>query len=166
MVAGRCGKAGAVEPTAELIRFPEGYGTPTVTLAWGDVQARLIAAERYWLVTTRPSGAPHVVPTDGIWHDDHFYFGGHPATIHLVNLEHDRRVVVHLENATAAVIVEGNAEWVTPSTADAKAIARSSKAKYGWGSPMKGYLAGVWRVVPQRVLAWEALHRDATRFTF
>ena len=125
-----------------------------------------MAAERYWLVTTRPSGAPHAVPTDGIWHDDHLYFGGHPATIHLRNLEHDHRVVVHLEDATAAVIVEGTAEWVTPSNADAASLAKTSKAKYGWGSSADAYLAGVWRVAPQRVLSWSALHRDATRFTF
>lgn len=151
---------------AELVRFPEGYGTPTVTLAWRDVQARIVAAERYWIVTTRPSGAPHARPTDGIWHDDHFYFGGHPATVHFRNLEHDRRVVLHLEDASAAVIVEGNAEWVTPSNANALSLARASKVKYGWGSSVDAYLAGVWQVAPQRVLAWNTLNRDATRFTF
>ena len=162
----RGGNAGSVEPRVELVRFPEGYGTPTVTLAWSDVQGRLIAAKQYWLVTTRPSGAPHVVPTDGIWHDDNFYFGGHPATVHLRNLEHNQRVAVHLENATAAVIVEGNAERVTPSIADARSLARSSKAKYGWGSSVDTYRAGVWRVAPRRVLSWNELHRDATRFSF
>ena len=155
-----------MDPTAELVRFPDGYGMPTVTLAWADVQARLIGAERYWLVTTRPSGAPHAVPTDGIWHDDHFYFGGHPDTVHLRNLQQDRRVVLHLEDANAAIIVEGCAEWTTPSNADARALARSSKAKYGWGGSVKSYLAGVWRLTPQRVLSWNALNRDATRFTF
>ena len=113
-----------------------------------------------------PSGAPHVVPTDGIWHDDHFYFGDHPATVISGNLEHTQRVAVHLENATAAVIVEGTAEWVTPSGADARSLARSSKAKYGWGSSVASYRAGVWRVAPRRVLTWNELHRDATRFTF
>ena len=157
---------GAVEPTAELIRFPEGYGTPTVALRWSDVHARLAEAERYWLVTTRSTGAPHAVPTDGVWHDERFYFGGHPETVHLRNLGHDQRVVLHLEDAMAAVIVEGEAEWVTPSRSDAETLARLSKVKYGWGSTPDGYVAGVWRVVPRRVLAWTALNRDATRFTF
>jgi hypothetical protein len=82
-------------------------------------------------VTTRPSGAPHVVPTDGIWHDENFYFGGHPATVHLRNLEQNQRVAVH-----------------------------------GWGSSIVSYRAGVWRVAPRRVLTWQELPRDSTRFTF
>ena len=150
-------------PTAELIHFPEGYGTPTVTLAWPDVRARLVAATHYWLATTRPDGRPHAVPSDGIWADEGCYFGGHAATVHLRNLATNPAVSLHLEDATAAVIVEGTAWWVVPSRAAARSLAAASKAKYGWAS---SYAGGVWLLRPARVLAWNTLFRDATRFTF
>ena len=152
-------------PTAELIHFPEGYGTPTVTLAWTDVLARLVAAERYWLATTRPDGRPHAVPSDGIWTDEGCYFSGHAATVHIRNLAANPAVSLHLEDATAAVIVEGTAAWVMPSRAAARELAAASKAKYGWGSA-SSYAGGVWLLRPARVLAWNTLFRDATRFTF
>jgi hypothetical protein len=150
-------------PTAELIHFPEGYGTPTVTLAWPAVRSRLVAAEQYWLATTRPDGRPHVVPTDGLWTDEGFHFGGHEATVHLRNLGANPAAALHLPDAVAAVIVEGTAAWVVPSRAAARTLAAASKAKYGWGG---SYVGGVWLLRPVRVLAWTALNRDATRFTF
>jgi nitroimidazol reductase NimA-like FMN-containing flavoprotein (pyridoxamine 5'-phosphate oxidase superfamily) len=154
-----------MEPTAEIINFPEGYGTPTETLAWSDVHARLEEAERYWLATTRADGRPHVVPTDGLWTADGFYFGGHSDTVHMRNLRRDQRAALHLEDAIAAVIVEGTAELIAPSRDDAERLAAASKSKYGWGS-IDSYLSGVWLLRPTRVLAWNALNRDATRFNF
>jgi hypothetical protein len=155
----------AMTPTAELIHLPEGYGNPTVTLAWTEVLGRLTAAERYWLATSRPDGRPHVVPTDGLWTAAGFHFGGHPDTVHLRNLRANPAAAVHLEDALAAVIVEGTAEWTVPSRAGARELAAASKAKYGWGAA-SSYADGVWVLRPARVLAWTALNRDATRFTF
>jgi hypothetical protein len=183
---------GMTTPTGSLIHFPEGYGNPTVTLAWADVEARLVAAEHYWLATTRPDGRPHVVPTDGVWTADGFYFGGHADTVHVRNLRaglgaHDRPAgaavgerrpgaapddqpagaAAHDQRtgAAAAVIVEGVAAWVVPSKGAARELAAASKAKYGWGSAAS-YAGGVWLLRPRRVLAWNVLFRDATRFTF
>ena len=59
-----------MEPVAEQMQFPEGYGTPSKLLAWTAVRRRLEEAEQYWLATTRPDGRPHVVPVDGVWVDD------------------------------------------------------------------------------------------------
>ena len=39
-------------------------------------------------------------------------------------------------------------------------------AVHGWGSSIVSYRAGVWRVAPRRVLTWQELPRDSTRFTF
>lgn len=150
-------------PTSSLLHFPEGYGTPTVTLAWPAVHARLAQTAHYWLATTRPDGRPHVVPTDGLWSDEGLHFGGHAATVHLRNLGANPLAAVHLPDPAAAVIVEGRASWVVPTAASARALAAASKKKYGWGSSYEG---GVWLLRPVRVLAWTALHRDATRFTF
>jgi Pyridoxamine 5'-phosphate oxidase len=103
-----------MDPTAERVELPEGYGTATTTMEWGAVRERLEQAPRYWLVTTRRDGRAHVVPVDGIWLDDAWWYGGSPGTLHQRNLEHDRRVAVHLEDTIAAVILEGSMERVVP----------------------------------------------------
>jgi hypothetical protein len=105
------------------------------------------------------------VPTDGVWADEGCYFSGHAATVHLRNLTLNPAVSLHLEDATAAVIVEGTASWVVPSRAAARSLAAASKAKYGWGQAAS-YAGGIWLLRPARVLAWNTLFRDATRFTF
>jgi hypothetical protein len=66
---------GAV-PVAELMDLPDAYGKAETTLGWEGVRARLTEAAHYWLATVRPDGRPHVVPLDGLWIDDRWYFGG------------------------------------------------------------------------------------------
>jgi hypothetical protein len=158
-----------MEPVAEQLQLPDGYGTPTETLQWSAVRKRLVEAEQYWLATTRPDGRPHVVPIDGVWVDDVWYFGGDPQAIHQRNLQHDRRIAVHLPDTIAAVIVEGTAQWRTPSQAEAERIAdvaRVKYAKYGYPITADAYTAGVWALRPAIVLAWDRLNIDATRFVF
>ena len=60
----------------EPLPLPPEYGTPSKTLAWADVEARLEAATRVWLATVRPDGRPHTVPVDGLWQDGAEWFGG------------------------------------------------------------------------------------------
>jgi hypothetical protein len=120
----------------------------------------------YALATVRRDGSPHVVPIDGIWFDGGCYFGGDPATVHIRNLRRDGRAALHLEDGDSAVIVEGIAEWTTPSKAAARGLAPASKAKYGYSPSAASYLAGVWRLQPVKVLAWTTLYVDATRFHF
>jgi hypothetical protein len=155
-----------MQPTAEPLHFPPGYGDPKRTLDWPAVRGRLEAARSYWLATTRPDGRPHVVPVDGIWLDDHWYFGGSAETVHERNLRADPRVAVHLEDAASAVIVEGRAERVTPAADLAARLAGAANAKYGYGATAEGYEAGIWALRPQRALAWSAFPTDATRFRF
>lgn len=155
-----------MDPIAELIDVPAEYGSPKVALAWSVVRMRLEEAQRYWLATTRPDGRPHVVPLDGLWLDDTWYFGGSAETVHERNLRRDQRVVVHLEDALSAVIVEGRAEWTRPSAELAGRLAAASTDKYGYGPGPEAYLAGAWSVRPHRVLAWSGFPTDATRFRF
>lgn len=155
-----------MDPTAERVELPEGYGTATTTMEWGPVRERLEQAPRYWLVTTRRDGRAHVVPVDGIWLDDAWWYGGSPATLHQRNLEHDRRVVVHLEDTMAAVILEGSMERVVPPAEQASRLKAASKAKYGYGPPDAAYAAGLWALRPQRARAWSAFPDDVTRFRF
>jgi hypothetical protein len=155
-----------MDPTAEPIELPEGYGTATKTMEWSAVVERLEQAPRYWLVTNRRDGRSHVVPVDGLWLDDAWWYGGSPGTLHQRNLEHDQRVVVHLEDAMAAVILEGSMAREVPSPELAGRLRAASKAKYGYGPPEGAFEAGVWALRPARARAWSAFPTDVTRFRF
>jgi hypothetical protein len=155
-----------MDPTAERIDLPEGYGKATRTMDWAAVRERLERAPRYWLVTNRRDGRAHVVPVDGLWLDDTWWYGGSPQTLHQRNLEHDQRVVVHLEDTMAAVILEGSMRRVVPPPALAGRLAAASTAKYGYGPPEAAYAAGLWALRPDRARAWSEFPADVTRFRF
>jgi hypothetical protein len=78
-------------PIAEKLVLPQGYGQTTETLAWDSVRAQLEQAKQYWLATNRADGSPHVVPVDGLWVDDVWYYGGSPETIHVQMVRARRR---------------------------------------------------------------------------
>jgi hypothetical protein len=155
-----------MEPTAEPIELPEGYGKATTTMAWPAVRERLEQSPRYWLVTNRRDGRAHVVPVDGVWLDDAWWYGGSPATLHQQNLSSDQRVVVHLADTMAAVILEGTMRRQVPSAELAGRLRAASRAKYGYEPPEGAYEAGVWVLQPARARAWSAFPDDVTRFRF
>ncbi len=153
-------------PISEQMPLPSTYGSPNKLLEWGSVEQRLIESPHYWLATICHDGRPHVVPVDGMWLDGGCYFGGDPATVHIRNLRRDGRATLHLEDGESAVIVEGTAEWVTPSQTVARRLAAAAESKYGYPQSAAEYLTGVWRLQPAKVLAWTQLYADATRFRF
>jgi hypothetical protein len=153
-------------PDAEQLTLPSSYGSPNRLLDWTSVEQRLVESLHYWLATVRRDGSPHVVPMDGMWLDGSCYFGGDPATVHIRNLRRAGRATLHLEDGEAAVIVEGDAEWVTPTKVLAQRLAAAAKAKYGYVQSAASYQEGVWRLQPVKVLAWTTLYVDATRFRF
>jgi hypothetical protein len=155
-----------VTPVTEQLKLPSGYGSPNRLLDWTSVEQRLIDSLHYWLATIRRDGSPHVVPVDGIWLDEACYFGGDPASVHVRNLRRDGRATLHLEDGESAVIVEGFAEWVKPSKTAAQQLATETTAKYGYPQSASDYLEGAWRLRPAKVLAWNTLYIDATRFRF
>ena len=153
-------------PRAEQLDIPPAYGTPSRLLAWDVVAALLADARHYWLATVRPDGRPHVVPLDGLWLDDRWYFGGSPTTVKHRNLLASPLVAMHLEDGESAVIVEGTCAVVQPPQETAERLSEASQVKYGFGPPPSTYLGGVWELSPARVLAWTDLPTDATRFLF
>jgi hypothetical protein len=158
-----------MEPIAEQLVLPEGYGRPRKLLRWANVRQRLEQAEQYWLATTRPDGRPHVVPVDGVWFDGVWYFGGAAEAVHQRNLRHDPRIVMHLAEPVSAIIVEGVAKWRKPGDREARGIADATNLKYaayGYAVRPENYAPGVWGLRPNVVLAWDRLDLDATRFTF
>jgi hypothetical protein len=156
----------ADQPRVEQLDLPPEYGAPSILLAWESILPRLEEAPHYWLATVRQDGRPHTVPLDGVWLDGCWYFGGSPQAVKHRNLLANPHGSLHLEDAGAAVIVEGVCQWATPEAATARRLSRASKAKYGYGPPPSAYDDGVWRLVPAQVLAWTDLTRDATRFVF
>jgi nitroimidazol reductase NimA-like FMN-containing flavoprotein (pyridoxamine 5'-phosphate oxidase superfamily) len=157
----------STDPSYELLELPPGYGTPRTPLAWADVRARLEEARHYWLATVRPDGRPHVVPLDGLWHANAWYFGGSSGTVKHRNLTSDARAAMHLEDATWAIIVEGACEELVPDEGLAAELSERSRAKYGYGPDPASYQAsGSWRLRPATVLAWSRFPEDATRFAF
>ena len=157
----------AADPVAEPLELPKGYGKATEVLAWDDVRGRLAEAAHYWLATLRPDGRPHVVPLDGLWLDDRWFFGGSVETVKHRNLLGNPRAVLHLEDAMRAVIVEGVCEWVRPEGELAARLSALSKSKYGYGPDPATYARdGIWCLRPERALCWQRFPRDATRFRF
>ncbi|CAN5519009.1 hypothetical protein BH24ACT7_BH24ACT7_26330 [soil metagenome] len=99
-------------PTRNRPDLPDGYGLPASTagmLTWDQVEERLAASPVYWMATVRPDGRPHVVPRWGVWLDGCLWYDGSPETVNARNLADDPRCVLHLENGTEAVIIEGEA---------------------------------------------------------
>jgi Pyridoxamine 5'-phosphate oxidase len=155
-------------PSATLLRFPKGYGTAKRKLKWDEVRRLLEDAPAYWLATTRSDGRPHVVPLDGIWVDDVWWYGGAQGTVHIRNIAAQPRAVMHLADPTQAVIVEGTVrrEALAEATAQRLADASNSKyAHYGMNNTADTYREAL-GLFPDRVLAWSAFPTDATRFDF
>lgn len=155
-------------PRATRLTFPSGYGTATRTMSWAEVRSRLESAPAYWLSTTRPDGRPHVVPVDGIWVDDVWWYGGAPETVHIRNVEASPRAVMHLPDPMQAVIVEGVVRRVAPAEDLASRLAAEASSKYahyGLQPDAKAYASAL-GLYPTRILAWSAFPADATRFDF
>lgn len=150
----------------EQLPIPAAYGSPSVVLDWSQLEPRIEAAQHYWLATVRPDGRPHVVPLDGLWVGGDLYFGGSPTTVRHRNLVGNGQAVMHLEDATSAVIVEGACAVIEADAELAETLSTTARRKYGYGQPPETYRQGVWRLRPTKVVAWTDLTRDATRFTF
>jgi hypothetical protein len=142
-------------PIAEKLVLPEGYGQTTEALAWEDVRAQLEQAKQYWLATNRAGGSPHVVPVDGLWVDDVWYYGG-------------SHVTMHLPDPWKVVVVQGEVRVSTPSPELAQRLAdlaNTKYAEYGIKFEASSY-SEPGALHPRRVIAWSSFPKDATRFTF
>jgi nitroimidazol reductase NimA-like FMN-containing flavoprotein (pyridoxamine 5'-phosphate oxidase superfamily) len=155
-------------PIAEKLVMPPGYGDTTTTQSWSDVSARLAAAKQYWLATKRRRGSPHVVPVDGLWHDDVLYYGGSPVTVHVRTAKASPDVTIHLPDPWKVVIVEGTVKVVPPPPDLAQHLADLANQKYpeyGIEFDVSSYSEPFVRR-PQRAFAWSSFPSDATRFLF
>ena len=160
-------QSGRVEPTAELLSLPGGYGTPAEPLTWPAVRRELESARQYWFATVRPDGRPHVVPLDGMWIDDGWYYGGSPETVHARTVLTNPEAVMHLPDPWRAVIVEGRVDHIELDAIEAEAMAARASAKYPeYGEQPAGHYTTVRCLRPRRILAWTSFPTDCTRLTF
>ena len=157
--------------------MPDGYGVPADVeglLAWEAIEERLVASRVYWMATTRPDRRPHVVPRWGVWIDGGLYYDGSPETRHARNLRSNDACVLHLEDGTRAVILEGHSgPSAPPEPTVAARIAAAFGRKYAddgyapepdaWDGPDAG---GLCRFLPDKALAWHQFPTDVTRFRF
>lgn len=159
-----------MEPVVEQLDLPEAYGNPSTLLTWAAVQKELEEAPQYWVATTRPDGRPHVVPRDGVWLDEAWYYGGSPETVHNRNLENNSDVVMHIGDGLKAIIVEGEAKHVRLELEIAQRLADVNNRKYshyGLNTKADIYVTrGILELKARRVLAWTNLPENATRFLF
>lgn len=159
-----------MEPIAEPLDLPPGYGSVEEPLAWSAVRQLLEAAPAYWIATVRPDGRPHVVPRDGFWIDDALFYGGSPETVHARNLVADPHAVAHVGEYAEVVIVEGTAsnEELDPDLVARVCAAHVKYPQYGPPPDPETWehAAGLLVLRPQRVMAWTAYPKDCTRFTF
>ncbi|AHF98938.1 pyridoxamine 5'-phosphate oxidase [Halostagnicola larsenii XH-48] len=143
------------------------YGIPedeAGTLPWSFVTDRLALDELFWVATTGPDGRPHARPVWGVWLDGTFHCGGGDGARWVRNLERNRSLAVHTEDAESVVIIEGKAEKLTAAETAQSRLQRIDDAyesKYGvrHGTP-------VFAVRPTTVLAWSDYPTDATRWRF
>lgn len=130
------------------------------------MRTELERAQHYWIATVRPDGRPHVVPLEGLWIDDAWYYSGSKETVHYRSAEANPQAVLHLEEAMKVVIVEGEVLAMDPALTLELQLAKASREKYGYAPPDADEYVGVLRLTPRRVLAWTAFPKDATRFRF
>ena len=145
-----------------------GYGITTKKtgiLPWKWAGDRLNKSKQYWIATTRPDGAPHVMVIWGLWFEDAFWFSTGRESRKGRNLAANPRCVICSDDSKEAVIVEGEVE-IIDDAATLKKIFVAYKKKYkidisGMDSPM-------YRVRPRVVFGmWEKkFTQTATRWLF
>lgn len=157
------------EPTASRPYTPAEYGIPTDTtglLPWSHVTERMEQAMHYWICTVSSDGRPHATPVDGLWIDDHLYFGGSPHTRWSRNLAANPALCVHLDGRTDVVTLQGDAhELREPDHALAVRLSEATAQKYGYTpKPEEIGTGGMYVFHPRVVFAWTQFPTDVTRW--
>ena len=117
---------------AEIHGFSDPDATPTPWLAGLE---QVIAADTFWLSTTRPDGRPHATPLIAVWHGEAIWFSTGPEERKAKNLAENPWCVIttgrsDLVAGALDVVLEGKAEQVTVD-AELEPIAAAFAAKYG-----------------------------------
>ena len=138
-----------------------------VPLAWDEVAHRLHESRSYWLATVGFAGEPHVTPLWGAVVTNDLYMFTDRTTVKARDLSSNNRVVVHLEDAEDALIVQGVLYDVS-GAAQLPAVREAFAAKYH--SPTDSqYLAGddpgyIYYVLrPTHAMVWNLAEYDTSK---
>ena len=107
---------------------------------------RVEEAKNVWMATVRPDGRPHLVPVWYVVDGGRWYFCTAPGSVKARNLTRNPQVALALEDGSNPVIVEGEAQPVSPSAA----IVDKFKAKYDWDITTDAHYSAVYEVTVQR----------------
>ncbi|MCY3780701.1 MAG: pyridoxamine 5'-phosphate oxidase family protein [Chloroflexi bacterium] len=123
-------------------------------LTWDWVERQMTEARSYWICSACPDGRPHSVPVWGAWVDGALYFGTDKQSIKARNIRRDNRVVIHLESGDETVIFEGTVIEAQVSKSMQKRIGECYIEKYVLDPELDESGALLFRLVPQKVMAW------------
>ncbi len=101
-------------------------------LPWKWAADRLKRSRQYWIATTRPNGAPHLMIIWGVWLDDSFWFSTGTASRKARNLAANPGCAIGTDDAGEAVILEGTVETIDAAHAEFDRFAAAYKKKYAW----------------------------------
>lgn len=157
----------AKKPKATRPNMP-GYGISTKKAGmfpWKWATDRLAKSKQYWIATTRPDGAPHVMIVWGVWTEQAFWFSTGKNSRKARNLAANPRCVICSDDSEQAVILEGEVAVVGDAKV-LKTVFAAYKKKYkidpsGMGEPL-------FRVQPRVVfgLYEKKFPTTATRWVF
>jgi general stress protein 26 len=135
--------------------------------SWSYAVERLSKARSYWIATTRPDARPHAVPIWGVWLDDRFFFSTGAQARKARNIQENPHVVVGVEPADDAIVLEGSAELLNDEPLRAR-FANAYAAKYAWN--MEGFSEPIFAVRPKVVFSYSSEPGEfaggSTRWTF
>ncbi|HEX3629270.1 MAG TPA: pyridoxamine 5'-phosphate oxidase family protein [Candidatus Dormibacteraeota bacterium] len=94
-----------------------GYGVQDANagsglLPWSWARERLERSHDYWVSTTGPDGAPHLMPVWGVWMDDALWFSSSLGSRRARNLALRPRCAIATDNPYEPVIIEGDSELI------------------------------------------------------
>ena len=152
-------------------RFPNEWEVPNdpkLWITWAHVDSKLRGETVYWISTASSRGKPHAAPVWGIWKSDGFYFETGPGSVKGRNLKENPRAVVHVQDGSDTVIVEGDAERVTDHS-ELSGLLKDYARKYDYRPDWSSKDAqAVFRVLPRIVHAWRTpkMHANLVNFNF
>ncbi|UUU34411.1 pyridoxamine 5'-phosphate oxidase family protein [Streptomyces sp. CA-210063] len=116
-------------------RLDPRYSDPSAAaIPWPEAEARLSAAELFWISTVRPDGRPHVTPLPTVWSEGALHFCTGPKERKAKNLAENPAVVLTTGTNTwdkgYDLVVEGEAVRVADD-GRLRELAAAWEAKYG-----------------------------------
>jgi hypothetical protein len=119
----------ATRPTVPGYEFS---AKKTGLLPWKWAARRLKMSRQYWIATTRPDGAPHLMIIWGVWFEDNFWFSTGSASRKARNLADNPKCVIGSDDAAQAVILEGSVEVIDVRNAEFEKFVTAYEKKYAW----------------------------------